>query len=197
MFNRYYQYPGLGINNFDRGSTSFLVIVWGLYAGILLGVLYSIIMRVSSHKVIKALSDHGAATKGTAKTLAELGIANSRAARRLLATGGSMRKVVLCANESEFPPRKLSGLRKFWREKFLRDPLQPKTDFTLARFYLPEETRATAEARYVVEGHPVRNFILAAIGLTAVAFFTIFALPELLKMFDNFVSEVKPQSKFY
>ncbi len=197
MFNRYYQYPSLGINNFDRGSTSFLVIIWGLYAGILLGVLYSLVMRVNSHKVVKALTEHGASTKSTAKTLAELGLANNRVAKRLLAGGSSMRRVVLCANESDFPPRQLTGLRKFWREIFLRDPLPPETDFTIARFYLPEEKRAAAEARYTVEGHPVRNFILAAVGLTAAALFTMFALPELLKLVDNFAAQVAPQSKYY
>ncbi len=194
MLSKFYTYANFDVN---LNSTSFLVIVWGLYAGILLGVLYSLVMRVNSHKVIKALSEKGAVSKGTSKTLAELGLANNRTAKRLLATGGSMRRLVLCANESDFQPPELTGLRKFWREKFLRDPLPPATDFTAARFYLPEENRVTAETRYIVEGHPVRNFILAAIGLTAAAFFTVLALPELLKMFDNFVTQVKPQSKFY
>ncbi len=194
MQRRLYTYENFDV---DLNGSSFLVVVLGLYAGILLGVLFSLIVRVNAHRVVKALSDAGATTRDDAKTLAQLGLAKNRAVRRMLATDGSMRKVVLCANESEFPERKLTGLQKFWREKILRDPLPPKTDFEIARFYLPEEKRITAEVRYAVEGHPVRNFILAAVGLTAAAVFTILALPELLAMFDNFVTQVRPQSKFY
>ena len=67
----------------------------------------------------------------------------------------------------------------------------------MARFYLPEEKRITAELRYSEEKHPVRSFVLAALGLLALAAFTIFVLPELLTMVDNLITQVKPQSKFY
>ena len=63
---------------------------------------------------------------------------------------------------------------------------------------MPEEKRITAELRFPAEKHPVRNFILAALGLSAVAVFIVLALPELLVMFDNFVTQVKPMTRrFY
>ena len=62
------------------------------------------------------------------------------------------------------------------------DSGEKKIDYSTARFYLPEEK------------HPVRNGILAVILVTAVAAFAIFAIPELLTMLDNFVTQVKPQS---
>ena len=194
MPRKLYSYDNFDV---DVNSASFLFIVWGLYAGILLGVLFSLVTRVHAYKVIHALTENGAENRGSAKTLDELGLGKNRIVKRMLRTDAPLRKLVLCANESDFPPRKMSKLRRFWHEKFLKDTLPPKTDFSIARFYLPEEKRVTAEVRYTVEGHPIRNFILAAVGLTAAAYFTVVALPELLSMFDNLVTQVRPQSKFY
>ncbi len=172
-------------DNFDLvsiNSPSFLFLVGALYAGILLGVLSALILRVHSHKVVKALADRGASDRESAATLEELGLGDSRFAKSLLKTGSALRRVVLCANESDFRPAKVSALRRFWREKVLKDPDPPATDFEVARFY---------------ESHPVRSFILAAVGLLALTAFTIFVLPELLTMFDNLITQIKPQSKYY
>ena len=187
-------------DNFDLvsiNSSSFLFLVGALYVGLLAGVLFALILRVHSHKIVKALSEHGATDRESAATLEDLGLGGNRFAKSLLKTDSALRRTVLCANESEFGPRKISGLRRFWREKILKNPLPSATDFSVARFYLPEEKRVTAELRYSAEQHPVRSFILAAVGLTALAVFTVFVLPELLTMFDNLITQVKPQSRFY
>ena len=187
-------------DNFDLvsiNSPSFLFLVGALYVGILLGVLSALILRVHSHRIVKALTEHGAADRESAATLEQLGLKDNRFVRSLLKSDSALRRTVLCANESEFREQKPSVLTRFWRNKILRDPLPPATDFEVARFYLPEEKRVSAELRYSEEKHPVRSFILAALGLLALALFTIFVLPELLTMVDNLITQVKPQSKFY
>lgn len=187
-------------NNFDLvsiNSPSFLFLVGALYVGILFGVLFALILRVHSHRIVKALADRGATDRESAATLDELGLKDSRFARSLLKTESALRRTVLCANESDFREQKPSALLRFWREKILRDPLPAATDFEVARFYLPEEKRVTAELRYSEEQHPVRSFILAAVGLLALAIFTVYVLPELLMMLDNLITQVKPQSRFY
>lgn len=187
-------------DNFDLvsiNSPSFLFLVGALYVGILLGVLSALILRVHSHRIVKALTEHGAADRESAATLEQLGLKDNRFVRSLLKSDSALRRTVLCANESEFREKKPSALTRFWRDKILKSPLPPDTDFEVARFYLPEEKRITAELRYSEEKHPVRSFVLAALGLLALAAFTIFVLPELLTMVDNLITQVKPQSKFY
>ena len=187
-------------DNFDLvsiNSPSFLFLVGALYVGILLGVLSALILRVHSHRIVKALTEHGAADRESAATLEQLGLKDNRFVRSLLKSDGALRRTVLCANESEFREKKPSALTRFWRDKILKSPLPPDTDFEVARFYLPEEKRITAELRYSEEKHPVRSFVLAALGLLALAAFTIFVLPELLTMVDNLITQVNPQSKFY
>ena len=195
MQRKLYSYDNFDLTSIN--SASFLFLVGGLYVGILLGVLFSLIVRVHSHKIVKALSEHGAADRESAATLAELGLEKNRVVRGLLKTDGSLRRVVACANETEFPEKKRSALSRFWHDRILRNPPSPETDFSAARFYLPEEKRITAELRFSAEKHPVRSFILAAAGLFALALFTIFVLPELLTMFDNLITQIKPQSRFY
>ena len=195
MSRKLYSYENFDLISIN--SASFLFLVGGLYVGILLGVLLSLIFRVHSHKVVKALADRGANSRDTAATLEELGIGKNRVVRSLLKTDGSLRHVVACANETDFAPKKQNALSRFWHNRILKDPLPPQTDFAVARFYLPEEKRITAELRYSAESHPVRSFILAAVGLLALTAFTIFVLPELLTMFDNLITQIKPQSKYY
>ena len=178
MSRKLYSYENFDLISIN--SASFLFLVGGLYVGILLGVLLSLIFRVHSHKVVKALADRGANSRDTAATLEELGIGKNRVVRSLLKTDGSLRHVVACANETDFAPKKQNALSRFWHNRILKDPLPPQTDFAVARFYLPEEKRITAELRFTPEKHPIRSFILAAAGLFVLALVTIFVLPEMI-----------------
>ena len=187
-------------NNIDLtwiNDDSFLFLVGGIYLGILLGVLFSLMVRVHSHRIIARLTEHSADDRESAATLGELGLGKSCMARRLLKAGGTLRRMVLVANETEFAERKVSPLRRFWRKRILNDPLPAYTDFSVARFYIPEENRISAELRFTKEPHPVRSFLLAFLGLTALAVFTILVLPELLTMVDNLIPELTPRSQFY
>ncbi len=192
---RFYTYENFP--DIDLKSVSYLVLICGIYAGILLGVLFAMIYRINSHRVVSALAERGAEDRESALTLAEIGLDKKRFVRGLLKTDGSLRGVVRCANESEFPERKVSAVRRFWREKILRSPLPPRTDFSIARFYIPEEKRISAELRFTPEKHPVRTFVLAAVGLLALAVFTVTVLPQLLAMADSLITQVKPQSNYY
>lgn len=177
-------------NNFDIdvNGSSMLFLIWAIYAGIVIGVLLSMICRVYAHRIVKAAVDKGADSEANAKTVEELGLGKGWIVRRMLRADSGLRKVLCCANEQEFPQPKTS--------KWFGERVQ-KTPFDTAKFYLPEERRVTAEVRFPEESHPVRNFILAAAVLFVVAFLAVTVIPELLTMTDNLVTQIKPQSKFY
>lgn len=192
MHTKYYNYQNF---NIDVNGEMLPIIIWGLYIGIMLGVLGSIVCRIYSSRIIQALKKHSATDENSAKTLAELGLGKQFMVKHMMREQSSLRRYVICSNENESKP-KATAWSKFWHEKFIREEIPTKVDFSTAKFYLPEDNRITAELRYQVEGHPIRNFIIAAIGLFAVALFAITAVPELLQMLDNFITTVKPQSKF-
>ena len=191
MNNKIYSFENF---NIDVNGSSMYIIVWGLYIGIMLGVLGALITRVYSSRLITALVKAGATDAAHAVRIEDLDIRGKRMIRWMLKPGSALFRTLECTNREEFPAREHSRLKKFWHEKFLSEEIPEKIPFDVAKFYLPEERRVGAELRFSVEKHPVRNFILAAVGLFAVACFAVFAIPELLTMFDNFVTQVKPES---
>lgn len=192
MLNKFYSFDNF---NIDVNGSTLLIIVWGLYAGIVIGIFLALICRVWSGRIVAKLQENGADCPEKAKSLSELGI-DKPAARRMLKAESSLRRYVLCVKKEEEEQTQVNGFVRRWH-KFTGTDVPEKTDFSSAKFYIPEDNRIGAELRYPKEKAPVRSFILAAVVLAAVAFFAIYAVPELLTMVDNFVTQVKPQSKFY
>jgi len=58
---------------------------------------------------------------------------------------------------------------------------------------LAEENRTKAEVRFTDVKNPVGSFIFAAVVLIAAAVFMMYAVPELLKMVDNFITQIHPE----
>ena len=193
MNNKLYSFENF---NIDVNGASMYIIVWGLYIGIMLGVLFALITRVYSGRLIAALVKAGANDPSTAVRIDDLDLKGKAIVKYMIRPGTVLSRSLEIANRDEFPEVRHSAIRKFWHEKFLSEEIPEKIPYETAKFYLPEEKRISAELRYTVEEHPVRNFILAAVGLFAVACFAVFAIPELLTMFDNFVTQVKPESKY-
>lgn len=191
--DKYYSYENFDI---DVNGSMFPLIIWGLYIGIVCGALGSILFRVYSGKIVKALLSQAASDENTAKTLAELKLDNNFLIRYYLKDDSVLRRSVLVCGDSHKPVN-TGKFRRFWYEKFLRTSIPEKIDFSSAKFYIPEENRIVAELRFQAEDHPVRNFIFAAAGLFAVAVFAAYAVPELLLMLDNFIGTVKPESKYW
>lgn len=171
---------------------SIQMLIWGICAGAMLGIVLTILRRAQAHAVIAALREHGADTPETARTLEELGLGKRILLRRYLKTGSAMRRLVLCANEADFPKETPHPLAVFWYEKFLRDEIPVRVPYGMARFYLPEEHRIRAEFRYPKESNPVRACLLSVVLLVLAALFVTWALPQLLAMFDEFVNDITP-----
>jgi len=191
MNNKLYSFENF---NIDVNGSTMQVIVWGLYIGIMIGVFGALITRFYSNRIITALVKAGATDPDSAVCIDDLDVKGKAYIKYLLRPGTSLSRILEISNKDEFPKQRHSELKKFWHEHFLSEEIPESIPFDVAKFYLPEEKRIAAELRFTVEEHPVRNFILAAIGLFAVACFAVFAIPELLTMFDNFVTQVKPES---
>ena len=191
MNNKIYSFENF---NIDVNGASMYIIVWGLYIGIMLGVLFALITRVYSGRLIAALVKAGATDADHAVRIDDLDIKGKAIVKYMIRPGTVLSRTLEISNRDEFPAAEHSKFSKFWHEKFLSEEIPEKIPYETAKFYLPEEKRIAAELRYTVEEHPIRNFIFAAVGLFAVACFAVFAIPELLTMFDNFVTQVKPES---
>lgn len=176
----------------DVNSSSMIFIIVGIAVGLLIGIAASLICKVTSYKVIKALKAAGAVDEDSAKTIAELGLGKTGFVKSMLKPDSPLYKSVCCSGG--FTASADSSQKRHWNNKSHREEVPGKFDFGTAKFYLPEEKRISAELRFAEEKHPVRSFILSFILLAAVCVFAIFVIPELLTMFDNLLTQLKPES---
>jgi len=140
----------------------------------------------------------GARDRESALTIGQLSIGCKWTLRRFLKSGGNLRRVVLCANENEFPIEEPSKLKKFWYEKFLGIEVPQKIPYDIARFYIPEENRIAAEMRYRGgRGNPIVTFIFSAIAIFAVAALLYILIPNVIESYSNAFAEANDNNIFY
>ncbi len=196
MFATIYQYENFDVSSDFLSSlsdNSLQVIVWGICAGILLGTLFSIFYKTYTASFFRQLISREAFDESRACTIGELDVRGKWFIKSALRTSDKpLRRYVLCSNTEELPKEKAGGFKRFWYTKLLGTEIPHKLPMDKAKFYMPEEKRVTAELRFTGVRHPVQSFLLAAVILTALGFFLVYAIPELLQMLDNFLTQVKP-----
>lgn len=160
-------------NNFDVdvNSGSFYLLIGAILAGVLIGILGSLVIRSSCGRIVKALLAAEANSEASAKTLTELGLGKSLTARMMLRTDSALAKVLRTPEDESLGYAGKS------------------TPGRNTRFYLPEENRITASLRFSEEKHPIRDGVLSVILIALVFAFTMFVLPELLQMLDNLITQ--------
>lgn len=164
---------------------SVYLVILGVCAGLIIGLVYSYFTRIAAHRLILMLKRGGHTTADTAVTLDELGVKSKMKLRHMLKQGKGMRKSVLCANEAEMQDSNPSGLKKFWYKKFLGQDIPEKTDFRVARFYLPDENLPLAQKRYSCEGMSPIGLVVTIVVIVAVAIGAMFVVPKLITMAEN------------
>ena len=170
--------------NVDINGTTLPMIVWGIWAGVLIAIIFAVTIRAFTGSLISRLKSSDATTPDKAKTICELGVSAILAALFMRDTSSVMRYVKIANREEASYSNGLNG--KNW--KLTIRIVGRSFSLKRAKLYLPEENRIGAETRYVCEEHPVRSVVIATIVLTAGAVFATYALPELLLMLDNFIT---------
>ncbi len=153
------------------GFDSLDVLVWGVFAGVMLGATSATIDKLYCQRMVKALVDAEAQTPEKALTLNQMNLKGKWYLRHALKAGKPLRKMLTIP------------------EHIQADALPQKPEDI--PFYLPEENRFRAENRYENGRRPIANLFLLGIALLATVFFVLFAVPELLTMLDNLVGFVK------
>ncbi len=176
-----YNYLKFGNRIFDLK-----VLIIGLYGGFVIGIILTFINTVHVGSLVRALLSEKAFSPENAYTLKELGIRKTPFIRAALKDSSFMRKVVSIGNEdaaSEYVEVKtpLSFLKKKKKTK-------KKYDLGKLTLYIPEEKKYTAETRYESSKKNVLILVVSFILLTALALFSFVAIPDLLRLLDNFLT---------
>ncbi len=175
----------------DNPTVSVTVIIWALCIGLCVGSIFYTFARHSCWSLIKSLKKGEHSTKDKAVSLSELGLRATLLLKRDLKDGQSLRKYVCIANPEECRlERKNKFINKVYRH-FRKEDMPVKYDLSKALFYLPEESRHTAEVRYESKGSPILAAIVACVLFGIVAVGLSLCMPKLLELLDEMITAYK------
>lgn len=141
-------------------------ILIGLYLGLVIGFIVTIIRKRYLGKVVRAIIKAEAFSPEDAKSPKELGFGN----KKLL--------LYIVRHLSFSNPIKQAGV----------DTDKKRPDYTNEGYYIPENQRYSAEERYSTKGTSIGSVIFWIIFLIPIFLFLRFIIPELLVLFDNALS---------
>lgn len=178
--------------SFENSTISLALIIWGLYAGILVGGIASIYNKRYLGGAVRALLAEQCLSPDTGKTLSELGL-RTWGLNRALREGKVLRKCISIANPEEcICPRKqkkwVASLRRFFTGS---TESASRLDLSRARLYVPEEKKFHAQVRYEKKGTAPIWLLFGGIILFVIALLATFFIPELLQMTDNAITMFK------
>ncbi len=153
-------------------------LIWGIWGGFAAGLLITYYHKVYLGETARRLLKKGATSPDAALTLAEIGQKPGRIRKRALRPGGSLAKYITPV----LPGAPDDGVSA--------DKAGVINGFSETRFYIPEEKKYACAVRYE-EKKRISPLLLAVflVALTALAVGLTVALPELLKMIDNAITQ--------
>lgn len=165
-------------------------VVIGVYIGFLVGIVISYYNKVYLGRFVRKLTQSGALSPETAQSVRQLKMRATPFLKRSLIKNRALSRVVAHTDEGVTYTERKSGSKKLRR--FFGMETSPKAayDFDKVRFYIPEEEKYAAEARYDKKSPGVLALVLLLAALTAAAVLVYIEVPELLTMLDNFLSIV-------
>ena len=163
-------------------------LIWGVWGGFVIGLLLTFYHKAYLGEVVRRLIKKEATSNDSALTLAEIGIKPRRLLTRALKRGGSLRKYISVANPEECE-KVLPSKKGFLRGKVFPEGENVEYDFAKMRLFIAEDVKYTAAVRYDEKKKisPVRLIVFTAV-LTALAIGVTIAVPDLLRMLDNFIT---------
>ena len=128
MAKKMYSFENFDI---DVNNGSLEILLWSVYAGIIVGVGSSLLYRVCTHSFVDAVIKAGALDEDHAVTVDSLDFRGKWYIKRQLRAGNanSLSRMFVCTNADTFPKKKYGPIRRFWREKFLGDEIPTEIPF--------------------------------------------------------------------
>lgn len=167
------------------GSSTLDLVVWTIYVGIMIGVVFSVINRVHSHRIISRLVSTQSNDRDSSKTLKELGLEKNILIRSMLKPSSPLMRYIKISNKEDISSVSGSKLKKFWYRAVAGDKVPETYPVSKASMYLPEDDRIGAEIRFSGEKHPVFIIIVAAVLMFATACLALYLIPQLTVAFTN------------
>lgn len=187
------------LDNFDLGTgtlVSLKNILVGLTLGLILASFITIYNKRYIGRFVRKLLSKECISHESAKTLAELGYQNNFGIRQAIRSDKPLSRWIKCVEEDEFY-EEMNKKREEYEAAREKDPSMPrfkeinfKRNLDTMHFYIPEDKKYTIDVKYDAKGANWVSFILVVVISIAACAFLSFALPDLIKMVDNFITVV-------
>ena len=183
--------------NFDIQSNA-LFSLRGVIIGITIGIIIAAISTVYNKRYlgdfIRLLIYRDCLDPARAKTLSELECDRSAGVRNAIRSGGQLTRWVRCAEEDEF--YEVQEQQRIAHEELHKDDKHPpkfreltfNRDCRTMHFYIPEELKSSAEAKFDAKGANWLGVLIVSGIAIAVGLLSCYYLPEVLTYVDNFLS---------
>lgn len=171
-----------------------MISVAGILFAFVIGMIIAAVSATFNKRVlgelVRQMVYQGAVGKENAKTLEELGFSGNRAVAQSLRRGVTLRKVVKCAEETDYNAEleaqraqyeeRRKGEEKLPPFKYVEYEVNTRTD----RFYIREEDKYTAQIKFEKKGSTWFGVILVSIASIIGMFLILRVLPSLLGFLD-------------
>ena len=185
------------MENISFGSGTLITlktILWGITLGVIVASFITVYNKRYIGDFIRKILDEECLDRDSAKTLVELGYIKHLAVRNAIKSGGTLSRWVRCVEEDDFLSEQ-EAKRADFEENHKDDKRPPrfkeiefKRNFKTMHFYIPEDRKDMAERKFDPKGANLWSIILVCVVSVLVCAVLSFALPELMKMMDNFIS---------
>ena len=178
-----------GVFNSASAGLSVPIVILGLFLGLIIAAIFSVISKRMNGVFVHKLIDEGALSPETAKTLPELDFAHKLFIRYAVKRGVSLRRVMRCSEEEEYN-RESAEKMEAYEERRKTEKKLPKNlkipkfkiDPDEHHFYIPEELRVTAETKFDIKGISVGRTILSVIVLIGAFLLVFMLLPSIISL---------------
>lgn len=187
-------YENLDMN----GMISVQSIIIGLYIGLSVAAVASVIGKRVHGKFVQMLLLRECLSPESAMTLPELDFADKLIVRYAVKRSVNLRRIVRCVEEEEYLRQSAAKAEAYEKEREENPklpkkfkPVPFKMDLDNHRFYIPEELKGAAEIKFDQKGTSALGTALF-VALLAVAFVLLLIfLPNILGALDGFIGSFK------
>lgn len=205
LTNKYFNPDPVYLENFNGGSSRILslrLIIIGITVGFCVASILTLIDKKHLGGLVRHMLSEECIGKENAKTLEELGYSKSASVRGSLKSGTVLKKWVRCVEE-DIHREEIEKKRKEYEQQVKDDPkakkfkeVEFKRDPDSHRFYIDEEKRYSAAIKFDSKGTNVVSAIMVILISVIICALLCYVVPDMLTLFDNFVSGFKGNDKY-
>ena len=176
----------INLSDYDNINFSLEInkVVLGACIALILGIVFLNLYRSNMRITVVQLTRHKARDEESAKTLRELGLANSRVIKKLLSGDNTLTKVVARVGALEYDYETYKAMDK--KERLEAE----RIDFENARFYISES--GATRAAFIAERYTSTLFgtILSCAFIAIICICIIVCMPGILDVVDGLLGSM-------